>query len=173
MAITREGRQTSKRIKFKGLPQGDALCPRVFTACLNPVAWKIRAAEGYRMSKPVNSKITGPLYIDHLKIFAGSVSKLEWVMKMVKSSMEDVGLQWNPKKCAVAHVKRSIQVTSVSGGRIVESTRKPCLDDGDGSLEYLRVLCRRISWSWSVQQKSIKDDCQLSGQVPCPIIIGW
>ena len=54
VAITRKGRQTSERIKFdKGLPQGNALCPKLFTVCLNPVAWKIRAAEGYRMSKPI------------------------------------------------------------------------------------------------------------------------
>ena len=46
VVITRIGRQTSERIKFnKGLPQGDALCPRLFTVCLNPVAWKIRAAK--------------------------------------------------------------------------------------------------------------------------------
>ena len=28
---------------MKGLPQGDALCPRLFTLCLNPVAWRLRA----------------------------------------------------------------------------------------------------------------------------------
>ena len=72
------------------------------TVCLNPVAWKIRAAEGYRTSKPINNKVTGLLYIDDLKIFAASESKLE----RVKSSMEDVGLKWNPKNCVVAHVKR-------------------------------------------------------------------
>ncbi|PFX21126.1 hypothetical protein AWC38_SpisGene14404 [Stylophora pistillata] len=73
VAITRKGRQTSERIKFnRGLPQRDALCPRLFTVCLNPVAWKIRAAKGYRMSKPINSKVTGLLYIDDIKIFAAS-----------------------------------------------------------------------------------------------------
>lgn len=95
------------------------------------------------MSKPINSKVTGLLYIDDLKIFAASESKLERVMKMVKSSMEDVGLQWNLKKCAVAHVKRGVQVTAVSGGRVVESTKIPCLDDGErykffGVLESVR-----------------------------------
>ena len=110
VVITREGKKTSERIKFnKGLPQGDALCPRLFNVCLNPVAWTTRAAEGYRMSKPINSNVTGLPYIDDFKIFAASASKLERVMKMVKSSMEDVGLQWNPRKCAVAHVKRRVQ----------------------------------------------------------------
>ena len=58
---------------------------------------------------------------------------------MAKSSMEDVGLQWNPKKCAVAHVKRGVQVTGVSGGRVVEWTRIPCLDDGE-QYKFLGVL---------------------------------
>lgn len=69
--------------------------------CLNPVAGKISAAEGYRMSKPINSKVTGLLYIDDLKIFTALESTLELVMKMVKSSMEDVGLHWNLRKCVV------------------------------------------------------------------------
>lgn len=174
---TREGRKTSERTKFnRRLPQGDTLCPRLFPVYLKPVAWKIRAAEGYRMSKPINSKVTGLLYIDDIKIFAASKSKLERVMKMVKSSMEDVGLQWNLKKCAVAHVKRGVQVTAFSGGRVVESTRIPCLDDGErykflGVLESVRQEDKLVLLS--VQQESISDDCQLIGQVPCPIIIGW
>ena len=79
------------------------------------------------------------MYIDDLKIFAASESKLERVIKMVKSSMEDVELQQNPKKGAVAHVKRGVQATVVSGGRVLESTRIPCLDDGE-QYKFLGVL---------------------------------
>ena len=42
VVTTKQGRETSDLIKFnKGLPQGDALCPRLFsfTICLNPVPW--------------------------------------------------------------------------------------------------------------------------------------
>lgn len=86
-------RETSERIKLnKGLPQGDELCPRLSNACLNPVAWNISTAERYRMCKPINSKVTGILYIDDLKIFAASESKLARVIKMVKSSMGYVEL---------------------------------------------------------------------------------
>ena len=91
--------------------------PKAVHRMLEPSCMKINAAEGYWMSKPINSKVTGLLYIDDLKIFAASESKLELVMKMVMSSMEDVGLQWNPKKCAVAYVKRGVQVSGVSEGR--------------------------------------------------------
>ena len=48
VATTKQGRETSEPIRFlKGLPQGDALCPRLFTVCLNPIAWKISVSEGY------------------------------------------------------------------------------------------------------------------------------
>ena len=72
--------------------------------CLNPITCKISASEGYRLSKPISVKVTDLLYIDDLKIFASSESKLNRVMESTKSAMENVGLQWNPKKCAVVHV---------------------------------------------------------------------
>ena len=102
MVTTRNGREASEVIKFrKGLPQGDALCPRLFTVCLNPIAWKISASEGYRLSKPIGTTIIDLLYIDDLKIFAASESKLISVMNSVRAAMENVRLIWNPKKCAV------------------------------------------------------------------------
>ena len=49
--------ETSERIRFsKGLPQGDALCPRLFTISINPLAWKLRASEDYRLSRPIIAK---------------------------------------------------------------------------------------------------------------------
>ena len=104
---TKQGREISESTRFlKGLPQGDALCPRLFTVCLNPIAWKISASEGYKLSKPIRVKVTDLLYIDDLKIFASSESKLNRVMESTKNAMEDVGLQWNSKTCAVVHVQR-------------------------------------------------------------------
>ena len=66
---TKQGVEMSEHIRFnKGLPQGDALCPCLFTLCLNPAAWKLRASEGYRLSNPISGKITNLLYIDDLKV---------------------------------------------------------------------------------------------------------
>ena len=128
---TRKGWESSEPIRFnKGLPQGDALCQRLFTVCLNPVAWKISAAEGYRLSKPINVKVTDRLYIDDLKISAASESKLSRVMKMVKAAMGDVGLEWNPKKCAVVHVSRGMPLSDDAGVRLDEAARIPSLEDG-------------------------------------------
>ena len=54
-------------------------------------------------------------------VFAASKSKLNRVMNMVKTTMEDVGLEWNPKKCAVVHVRRVVHVSDNSG-MILDST---------------------------------------------------
>ena len=66
---------------------------RCVRACLlyvyNPVACKLSSAEGYRLSKPIASKVTNLLYVDDLKVFAASKGKL----KMAKTAMENVELQ--------------------------------------------------------------------------------
>ena len=123
----------------KGLPQGDALCSRLFTVCLNPIAWKIIASEGYRLSKPVDTKVTDLLYIDDLKIFAASAARLSCVMKSVKAAMEDVGLQWNPNECAVVHFKREIHVTDGTGLKVDGNPKISSLEDRQ-QFKFLVVL---------------------------------
>ena len=106
---TKQGRETSGPIKFrKGLPKGDALCPRLFTICLNADAWRISASESYKLSKPICAKVTDLLYIDDMKIFASSECKLNRVMKSTKTAMGGIGLKWNHTKCAVVHVRRGV-----------------------------------------------------------------
>ena len=58
------------------------------------------------MSKSISLKITDLLYIGDLKVFAEWQSKLRRVLRSVKDDMECVGLKWNDKKCAVAHMNR-------------------------------------------------------------------
>ena len=102
--ITRRRRR--RRRRKKGLLQGDALCPMLFILCLNPIARKVRATEGYRLSKPISTKITHLLYIEDMKLFAASENKVKRVMTVAKNGMESTRLKWNKKKCAVIHVKR-------------------------------------------------------------------
>ncbi|PFX29473.1 Retrovirus-related Pol polyprotein from type-1 retrotransposable element R2 [Stylophora pistillata] len=99
VATTKLGREKSEPIKFlKGLPQDDALCPRLFTVCLNPIAWKISASEGYKLSKPISVKVTDLLYIDDLKVFASSESKLSRVMESTKTAWRMSDSNGTPKK---------------------------------------------------------------------------
>jgi len=97
---TKQVTETSELIRFKkGLPQEDALCPRLLTLCsVNPVAWKLLATEGYRLSKPIDAKITDLLYIDDLKIYASSEGKLKKVMEDMSDALRDIGLNWKKKK---------------------------------------------------------------------------
>ena len=97
----RQNQARDRAILFaRGLPQGDALCPKLFTLCMKPIAWKLQASEGYRLSKPINTKITDLLYVDDLKVYAASEAKLKVVLREVQAAMGDVGLLWNERKCA-------------------------------------------------------------------------
>ena len=136
VVTTRNGREASEIIKFrKGLPQGDTLCPRLFSICLNLIAWKISASEGYALSKPIGTTVTDLLYIDHLKILAVSESKLSSVMNSVMAAMEDVGLIWNPKKCAAAHFMRGL--------RVAESTGQ-LMSDGNGRYQRSKMVTVQV-----------------------------
>ena len=115
---------------MKGLPQGDPLCPRLFTLCLNLVTWRLWTTEGYQLSKPVRVKVTDLLYIDDVKVFAASESKLNRVLKETRGAMQDIGLHWNQKKCSVVHVKRGAQVLDESGMRMDEKTTITALGEG-------------------------------------------
>ena len=128
---TRQEMETSDVIHFnKGLPQGDALCLRLFTLCLNPVSWKLKASEGYKPSKPINGKMTHLLCPDDMKIYAALESKLDRVLTTTKVAMADKRLDFNEKKCAIAHVRRGVldsRPNSMHVGEsqiIVESTYK-------------------------------------------------
>ena len=137
---TMVGEETSETIQFKrGLPQGDSLCPRLFTICLNPIAWALKATEGYRLSKPINTKVTYLLYIDDLKAFAASATKLNTVLRATRGKMKDIGLDWNPKKCSVVHVKKGAKVEDTEGMKVDESSVIKCLKEGS-QYKFLGVL---------------------------------
>ena len=56
---TTQGKEISLTLRLKKvLPQGDALCPMQFILCLKAIPWKVRATEGYRLFKPISTKIT-------------------------------------------------------------------------------------------------------------------
>ena len=100
----------------------------LFILCLNPIAWKVRATEGYSLSKLISTKITHLLYIDYMKLFGTSENKMKRVMTVAKNGMQSTGLNWNEKECAVIHVKRG-QVEQGSGDmKIADLKPIKCVD---------------------------------------------
>ena len=69
------------------------------------------------------------MYIDDLKVFAASESKLNRVLESKQAAMEDIGLQWNPRKCAVVHIKRGVH-SQQNFGRDIVGDRVPTLEEG-------------------------------------------
>ena len=136
METEQRGQETSELIYFnKGLPQGDPLCPKFFTLCNNPIVWKLRATEGYKLSKPIGGKITHLLYIDDMKVFCASQSKLNRILKKINTAMEDLCLVWNGKRCAVTHIKKGV----LDGTTYDDAQSIDNLKDGD-NYKFLGIL---------------------------------
>ena len=121
--------ETSDVIHFNKGSHRVMLCARGFLRCLNPASWKLKASEGYKPWKPINEKITHLLYIDDMKMYATSKSKLDRVLKTTKVAIADIGLDFNEKKCAIAYVKRGVldsrpNSTYVGESQIIESLKE-------------------------------------------------
>ena len=87
-----------------------------------PGCWKLNPTEGYRLSKPVGTKVTHLLYVDDLKVFASSESKLNRALRSTSTAMQDMGLQYNPKKCNVIYVRKGKQVEDAVDLKLDETT---------------------------------------------------
>ena len=111
----------------------------LFILCLNPIAWTVRATEGYRLSKPISTKITHLLYIEDIKLFAASEDKVKRVMTVAKNGMESTGLKWNKKKCAVINVKRG-QVEQGSGNMKIADLKPIKSLDQHNTYKFLGVF---------------------------------
>ena len=113
------------------------------------------------------------LYIDDLKVFAASMSKLNRVLESTQAAMEDIGSQWNPRKCAVIHIRRGVH-SQESFGKDIVGERVPTLEEGRQYkfLGVLETLVRKRRWHLSLQQRSTCADSQSSGPVPSQTITG-
>ena len=94
--------------------------------------------QGYRLSKPLESKVTHLLYVDDLKVSAASESKLNTVLRATNDAMLDIGLHWNPKKCSVIHIRKVKQIENAADLKLDESTLVQSLKTGS-SYKFLGV----------------------------------
>lgn len=57
------------------------------------------------MSQLLQTEVTDLLFVDDLKVFAQSQTKLNKVIMSTQEALKDIGLDLNPKKYSVANVK--------------------------------------------------------------------
>ena len=126
-------------VKIKqGIFQGDSLSPLVFVLALIPlnlILRKAKAAYGFSESK---EKISHLLFMDDLKLYAGSEKGLGSLAQTVRVFSEDIGTELGIEKCAMLVMEKRIIVKSVGielpDGEVIRS-----LQEGE-SYKYLGIV---------------------------------
>ena len=114
----------------RGILQGDSFCVNLFTLCINPIAWYLRATEGYTFSHDKTSKITHTLFVDDLKSYHKNAVKAATIASNLESMFEDIGLLWGINKCAAVQVKRG-KIVPNEGLPLHSGNQIPVLGEGD------------------------------------------
>ena len=78
----------------RSILQGDSFCVNLFILCINPIAWYLRATEGYTFSHNKTSKITHTLFVDELKSYHKNAVKAATIASNLESMFEDIDLHW-------------------------------------------------------------------------------
>ena len=115
----------------QGILQGDSFCVRLFTLCLNPIAWWLRSIEGYTYSHNKQEKLTHLLYVDDLKTYHKSAQKALLITKTPKSMFEDIGLFWGLGKCATINIVRGKLQINEENVSITDTEELEILDTDD------------------------------------------
>ena len=90
----------------QGILQGDSSYVRLFTLCLNPIAWWLRTIEGYTYSHNKQEKLTHLLYVDDLRTYHKAAQKALLITKTAESMFEDIEVFWGLEKCATINIVR-------------------------------------------------------------------
>ena len=87
---TPDTKETIGPIKLnQGILQGDSFCVRLFTICLNPIAWFLRGTEGYTFSHHNQENDHSPAV--HGETFHKSMRKAMLMTGKMKNMFEDIG----------------------------------------------------------------------------------
>ena len=116
----------------RSILQGDSISVNLFTLCINPITWYLRATEGYTFSHDRTSKITHTLFVDDLKSYHKNLVKAATIASNLESIFEDIDLHWGGgiNKCAAVHVKRG-KIVPNEGLPMHSGNQIPVLGEGD------------------------------------------
>ena len=88
----------------------------------------VRSFEGYTMAKPISTKVTHTLFVDDLKGYAKSRSRLIFSLNSISKSMKEAGLYWNPKKCRFFEISKGKHVIpdniTLEDGTVIKSIKE-------------------------------------------------
>ena len=116
----------SREIDFKcGFLQGDSLSPVGFCLTEVPIAMLLSDASGYRMgsTRERNLKKTHSLFIDDLKVYQESHTKMKIVNETIVEASNDIGSRYGVKKCAEAVFRNGVVVEG-NGLKVLEERMK-------------------------------------------------
>ena len=92
---TEKGTEKVRPIRIqRSILQGDSFCVNLFILCINPIAWYLRATEGYTFSHNKTSKTTHNLFVDDLKSYHKNAVKAATITSNLESMFEDIALHW-------------------------------------------------------------------------------
>ena len=122
----------------RGIFQGDFVFPLVFVLALIPLSLilrKVKAAYEFSESK---EKINHLLFMDDLKLYRRSEKGLDSLVQTVCDFIEDIGMEFGIKKCAMLVMEKGMIVKSVGtelpDGKVIMS-----LQEGE-IYKYLGIL---------------------------------
>ena len=90
----------------RGIFQGDSLSPLLFVLCMVPLTWFWRRAKsGYEWGNK-GLRLNHLLFMDDLKLFSKSKNQIDSLIQTVHIFSEDIGMQFEIKKCGVLIMER-------------------------------------------------------------------
>ena len=110
-ALTSGDKHLANIMIKRGIFQGDALSPLLFSVAINPLSYILRdAKQGYTL-KPGN-KINHLLYVDDLKLYAKNEKDLTALIETVRIFTTDICMEFRLEKCAKQIIQRgNIKIT--------------------------------------------------------------
>ena len=103
--LTAGGRTLAETKIQRGIFQGDALSPLLFTIAMMPLNHIIRkCAAGYKLSRS-QEKINHLMYMDDIKLFANNEKLLETLIHAVRIYSQDIGMEYGIKKWTMLVMK--------------------------------------------------------------------
>ena len=130
-APTSNGKESIGPINIqRGIQQGDSFCVKLFTLCLNPIAWYLHTTEGYTLTHEKKSKITHSLFVDDLKSYHKSAVKAATITNKLHQMFSDIGVAWGINKCGAIHLKRG-KLERRDDLPLTDNEKTPVLGDDD------------------------------------------